>query len=184
MTKNNKISRGLIERAVAELNREVPKQEVLIEHLGVFGAEVEAFVKILAETKFFSNVGKPIQHPDKGKVERVTNWNSAIELSHLEERTELINSAAETSRRLIKRFDRQSLSDAAFDLYNEYATLSIPQEVRGTVRGALYYAIEGALNEIIIQDVSDAHFFLDLFYWYEQGHWPCAVKEDGTVIVF
>ena len=87
-------------------------------------------------------------------------------------------------RNLIEQHNRQDLADAAFDLYNEYVPLFIPEEVRGTVKGAVFVDIKGALNEIIIQDLLNDRFFLDLFSWYERGHWPCAVKENGTVVVF
>ncbi len=183
MGKYDDLPQDLIERAIAELNREIPERDVLIERLGKFGHEVEVFVKRLEAIKFFANIGKPIKEQSRGKIDRVEDWDSAIKVS-LEGTIALIDNKFEIRRSLIKQHGLQTLSDAAFDLYNEYVPLSIPQGVRGTVKAALFVDIEGALDEIILQDLSNDRFFLDLFDWYEQGHWPCAVKKDSTVVVF
>ena len=183
MGKYDDLPQDLIERAIAELNREIPERDILIERLGKFGHEVEAFVMRLEAIKFFANVGKPIQLRRGEKVERVRDWDSAIKVS-LEERPALRDDKFEIRRSLIKRHNLQTLSDAAFDLYNEYVPLSIPEEVRGRAKVAVFIDIEGALDEIILQDLLDDRFFLDLFYWYEQGHWCCAVKDDGTLVIF
>ena len=183
MGKYDDLPRDLVERAIAELNREIPDRDVLIERLGKFGCEVEAFVERLKTIKFFANVGKPIQNQSKERIERVEDWDSAIKVSR-EGTIALIDNKFEIRRSLVKQHNLQNLSDAAFDLYNKYVPLSIPQGVRGTVKAALFIDVEGALDEIILQDLLNDRFFLNLFRWYEQGHWPCAVKKDSTVVVF
>ena len=75
------IPQDLIERAIAELNRETPSREVLLENLGRYGPDVEAFVKRLEKIDFFAHVGEPIQHPGTAKIERVRDWEAAISAS-------------------------------------------------------------------------------------------------------
>ena len=89
MDKYDDIPRDLIERAIAELNREIPAWDVLVEQLGEFGLEVEAFVRRLENIKFFAHVGEPIKDQSKGKFERVENWDAAIRVS-LEESAALM----------------------------------------------------------------------------------------------
>ncbi len=93
MGKYDDLPQDLIERAIAELNREIPERDVLIERLGKFGHEVEAFVMRLEAIKFFTNVGEPIRYQSEEKVKRVRDWDSAIEVS-LEEEHTLITSDA------------------------------------------------------------------------------------------
>ena len=150
MGKYDDIPQNLIERAITGLNREIPSREVLVKKLGEFGSDVEAFVKHLEAIDFFAHVGEPIQHFGEDKLERAEDWEAAISASLEKDSLTLIDGIFKTQRSLVEEHNRQDLSDAAFDLYNEYTSLSIPQEVRGTVKGALFCDIQGALDELIL----------------------------------
>ena len=167
------------ERALTELSYQVPSKEILIEQLGSFSEQISVFLKKLESIDFFAAVGKPLPLKNE-KVSKVDSWEEALEIANIKETQVVMDFKFSETRHLIAKSSREEIADAAFYLYNEYVKLTLPQHVRGTV----YFDIEGALNEIIVQDIGNSRFFLNLFDWYGMGHWPCGIHTDGTIFIF
>lgn len=96
----------------------------------------------------------------------------------LEERSEQLGLQQENSRKSLDIYKRTLASLRSFD--GNPALKAGPHDFTGAARGAALFASRRAAYEVLLEDCG---FWCSVLNQYKDGHWPCGLLPDGTVVV-
>lgn len=152
----------------------------MVHDFGPNTPKVLEFIESLKIINWLYNIGTP--HPEDHKVTRVYSWEEAKRAAE----NRICAKKDEIHRAKLKKIAIQSgrlvMAEEAVSLAALYAT-SVT-EVYSKIRWAIAASKEGAIYEVVLGDLGDFHYYLDLIEWYRAGHWPCGYDEDGILVVF
>ena len=164
-----------------------PELEDIWTRLGPFKNRIKVYsVELLEEDPLFWNVGKPFQvnWSVDFKVEQVASWEEAVHTRRLDKIDEAETLAVKRITALLEETDRISERDAIRDLMIHYLRHHIEKRYSEQLLWFVPSDFELALMELILRDAGKPMFFLERWAWYDAGHFPCGVKENGTRIIY
>ena len=152
----------------------------MVHDFGPNTPKVLEFIESLRQINWMHNIGIP--HTEDYKVTRVYSWEDAKRAAE----NEITPKEDEIQREKLKKVAVESgrlvMAEEAVSLAALYATSFT--EAYSNIRWAIAADKEGAIYEVVLGDLGDFHYYLDLIEWYRAGHWPCGHDGNGKLIVF
>lgn len=153
---------------------------IMVHDFGPNTSKVLEFIESLKTINWLHNVGTP--NPSDHLVKRVYSWEDA----KLAAENRINSVKDEIQREKLKKIAIESgrlvMVEEAVSLAALYATSVI--ELYSKIRWAIAADKEGAIYEVVLGDLGDFQYYLDLIKWYRAGHWPCGYDEYGKMVVF
>lgn len=163
-----------------------PSLDEIWQTLGPFANTIKYHSIDLLDYKFFQKVGQPVDEAQlkRFSVEQVSSWSEAINARENKEIQEIEVQAIGQIDQLVEQHNRYKERDAVRALTIYYIKDSLSAKYDDSLSLYVPSDFRLALTEMVLTDVGKPTFFRERWTWYDDGHFPCGVKSDGTRVVY